>query len=185
MKRLTTNKPVEEMGLYELAHNCMFAKDGEAWHRDFDREISLRNMMREIYKAYFKDYDEQLDDDEILDTMFLENLQDPEEDLMGLISVFNMLAWSNADLRERLKHYEDLEEQGRLIELPCKPGDTVYEIIEDEIPGYHAYIGKYEVQDVSAKAVKYCDDWVEYNYANLYFSEQEAKEALERMKKED
>lgn len=26
----------------------------------------------------------------------------------------------------RLKEYEDLEEQGRLIKLPCKVGDTVY-----------------------------------------------------------
>ena len=29
---------------------------------------------------------------------------------------------------ERLKHYEDLEEQGRLIELPCKVGDIVWRI---------------------------------------------------------
>ena len=27
-----------------------------------------------------------------------------------------------------LKHYEDLEEQGRLIELPCKVGDKVYSV---------------------------------------------------------
>ena len=31
-------------------------------------------------------------------------------------------------LAEKLKHYEDLEEQGRLIELPCKIGDTVWDI---------------------------------------------------------
>lgn len=29
---------------------------------------------------------------------------------------------------EKLKFYEDLEEQGRLIKLPCKVGDTVYGI---------------------------------------------------------
>ena len=29
---------------------------------------------------------------------------------------------------EKLAHYEDLEEQGRLIELPCKVGDYVYKI---------------------------------------------------------
>ena len=28
----------------------------------------------------------------------------------------------------KLKEYEDLEEQGRLIKLPCKVGDTVYAI---------------------------------------------------------
>ena len=29
---------------------------------------------------------------------------------------------------KKLAHYEDLEEQGKLIELPCKVGDTVYAI---------------------------------------------------------
>lgn len=29
---------------------------------------------------------------------------------------------------DKLAHYEDLEEQGRLIELPCALGDTVYDI---------------------------------------------------------
>lgn len=31
----------------------------------------------------------------------------------------------------KLAHYEDLEEQGRLIELPCAVGDTVYVVEED------------------------------------------------------
>ena len=35
-------------------------------------------------------------------------------------------AWS------KLAHYEDLEEQGRLIELPCAVGDKVWIIIQDE-----------------------------------------------------
>lgn len=30
------------------------------------------------------------------------------------------------DMIEKLADYEDLEEQGRLIKLPCKVGDTVY-----------------------------------------------------------
>ena len=29
---------------------------------------------------------------------------------------------------EKLAEYEDLEEQGRLVKLPCKIGDTIYEI---------------------------------------------------------
>lgn len=36
----------------------------------------------------------------------------------------------------RLKEYEDLEEQGRLIELPCKVGDTAYEIAGATTHGY-------------------------------------------------
>lgn len=33
----------------------------------------------------------------------------------------------------KLAHYEDLEEQGRLIELPCAVGDTVYDIADKKI----------------------------------------------------
>ena len=32
----------------------------------------------------------------------------------------------NTEIRHKLRYYEDLEEQGRLIELPCAVGDTVY-----------------------------------------------------------
>jgi hypothetical protein len=32
----------------------------------------------------------------------------------------------------KLKEYEDLEEQGRIVKLPCKVGDTVYFIKNSE-----------------------------------------------------
>ena len=35
-------------------------------------------------------------------------------------------------IRDDLAHYEDLEEKGRLIELPCAVGDTVYWISESD-----------------------------------------------------
>jgi hypothetical protein len=34
---------------------------------------------------------------------------------------------------EKLKRYEDLEEQGRLVKLPCKVGNTVYVIVGKNI----------------------------------------------------
>lgn len=34
----------------------------------------------------------------------------------------------NYEICKKLGEYEDLEEQGRLIKLPCKVGDTVYNI---------------------------------------------------------
>ena len=40
---------------------------------------------------------------------------------------------------EKLKYYEDLEEQGRLVVLPCKVGDTVYVIdwyLDCDIDGF-------------------------------------------------
>lgn len=44
-------------------------------------------------------------------------------------AVIYALAVQAAELRERLKHYESLEEQGLLLTLPCKMGDMVYEVI--------------------------------------------------------
>lgn len=107
MRRLTISKITEETGTYELAHNCTFIRDGETWYRDFDNEIRLRDMMRETIKNHSQ-YDEQYDDDEILDEILFENLMHPAgNDIDGLIAVFNMLAWSHSNLRERLKAYED------------------------------------------------------------------------------
>lgn len=38
---------------------------------------------------------------------------------------------SYADVLECLAKYEDADEQGRLIILPCKVGDTVYRIVKN------------------------------------------------------
>lgn len=86
------------------------------------------------------------------------------------------------DWLEELKRYKDVEEQGRLVVLPCKIGDTVYEVVEETEP-YHSYICEYEVQDVSMKAVRYADEWASYDYENLYFTREEAEAALEDVKR--
>ena len=41
-----------------------------------------------------------------------------------------------AEYLRKLKDYEDLEEQGRLVKLPCKVGDDIYYIlgIPNEMP---------------------------------------------------
>lgn len=45
---------------------------------------------------------------------------------------------------KKLGKYEDLEEQGRLIKLPCKVGDTVYLIDRDENNKFKVYEGKWK-----------------------------------------
>ena len=44
--------------------------------------------------------------------------------------------WENCqtinDIIDKLAEYEDLEEQGRLIKLPCKVGNTVYRYVEEK-----------------------------------------------------
>ena len=88
------------------------------------------------------------------------------------------------DWLEELKRYRDLEKQGRLLVLPCRVGDTVYEILEETVPNHYFYISEHKVQDVSVKAVKYADEWESYDYENLYFTREEAEAALEGRKGE-
>lgn len=38
-----------------------------------------------------------------------------------------------AEYLKKLKEYQQLEEQGRLIKLPCKVGDTVYHVVQGRI----------------------------------------------------
>lgn len=86
------------------------------------------------------------------------------------------------EIAERLANREQAEEQGLLLRLPCKVGDTVYEIIEESVPHHHYYIGEYKVQDVSARAVKYCGEWTEHGCGTVYFSKEEAERVLVEMK---
>ena len=90
-----------------------------------------------------------------------------------------------ADWLEELKRYRDLEEQGRLLVLPCKVGDTVYEIIEETVPNRYFYIGEYKVQDASVKGIKYADYWESYDYENLYFTIEEAEAAMKKRRKDN
>ena len=51
LKEMLTNKSPKEMDMMELMHNCVFVKDREVWFRDFEREISARDLLRQIHQA--------------------------------------------------------------------------------------------------------------------------------------
>ena len=51
-----------------------------------------------------------------------------QRDIDKLLELSNENQFGRNEAYYKLQHYEDLEEQGRLIELPCKIGDTVYYI---------------------------------------------------------
>lgn len=84
-----------------------------------------------------------------------------------------------------LAEYKKLEEAGRLIKLPCAAGDTVYEIIHDDIPEIVDYICEYTVDDISANAINFAGDWNPLDsIPNVFFSREEAEEALRKLKEE-
>lgn len=126
MKRLTTNKNVIDMGMAELAHNACYAgRNREARYRDYSLDTDARELARKLLVDY-ADGDDAFTSDEDFDSCMVEYLQEGTESMEGLIALFYRNLWAMADLYEKLKYYEDLEEQGGLIELPCRVGDTVY-----------------------------------------------------------
>ena len=126
MERLTSNKKVSDMSMIELAHNSCYADDKRnARYRDYEMDMDTRDFARNLMVTLAKDEMPISDtefDEEILDDLAI----DPFSDVRGLIALFYRNLWAMANLRETLKKYEDLEEQGRLIRIPCKVRDTVY-----------------------------------------------------------
>lgn len=124
MQRLTNDKKTSQMTMSELAFNCCYAKDDEAWYRDYDTNIQAREFVRNLYKHY-TGFDLPKDN-EVFDEILLDDLFNEPDMAEGLLALFYRNLWGMAELRERLKEYEDLEEQGLLLRLPIKIGDTVY-----------------------------------------------------------
>lgn len=95
---------------------------------------------------------------------------------------------------KKLADYEDAEEEGRLVILPCKVGDTVYE----PRPDRGNLISVYTVVSVHVSACSVLVGWIleEGIYSKLngfevsalgktvFLTRSEAEEALEKMKGE-
>ena len=93
---------------------------------------------------------------------------------------------------EKLAYYENLEEQGRLIELPCKIGDTVY-VVEDW--GYRKELKEREVGVIALKGIndfskEFWEDvygGILGNFSNIgktvFFTKAEAEAALKEVDK--
>lgn len=70
-----------------------------------------------------------------------------------------------------------LEEDGKLIALPCKPGDTVYFLVNDGVN--KPYIKPWKVRTIS-----FCVEVIPKIGKTVFLTEQEALEVLEEMKHE-
>lgn len=90
-----------------------------------------------------------------------------------------------AIMQKELKEYKDLEEQGLLVRLPCKVGDTMYDIVgkplrivEHKVDAFHIDKKGFHLQIINGVLEKKQE-------AKVYFSREEAKKNLEEMKKND
>lgn len=85
-----------------------------------------------------------------------------------------------AEALNKLSHYEDLEEQGRLIELPCKVGDTVWQIRGVEWKGYD---WKYPVYDnARATETKFNLEMLPRIGKTVFLTKEEAEAKLKELK---
>lgn len=136
MSRLTMDN-LEQMGMYNLAHNCCYVGENRAVrYRDFDTDIDARDFARNLMVTYGKwksceeyglEANNEMVDDGIFDDTMLDNLIYEPTEIEGLIALFYRNLWGMAELREKLKSYEDAEERKNLLySLPCAVGDTVY-----------------------------------------------------------
>lgn len=104
MKRLTVDKSAREMTGTELAHNCMYARDRWARYRDFEKDMDLFDFIRVF--ANSEKTELPADNEEAAD-MLLDGLQYSIDNPFGRVALVYNLMWAMADLRERLKAYED------------------------------------------------------------------------------
>lgn len=159
MERLTTNKNVSEMGMFKLALNCCYiTQDGNTRYRDYAKDIDARDFARVITENFAKDVLPLKD--ESFDEEMMENLMyDPLTDINALIAVFYRNMWAMAELREKLKRYEDAEEQGLLLRFPCKVGDKIFL----DFAGFGKDIDEFTVKDFhldcfeDGEIILYCD----------------------------
>ena len=146
MERLTTNKNVSDMGMYELAHNCCYiAEDGAGMYRDYERDVDQRELVRGLMKQLA--HEDMPSNPISFDETMMDYLAlNPCQDVSGLIALLYHNMWAMADLRERLKRYEDAEEQGLLLRLPCKVGDVLYFAHHDRVISSEVLSAKYHAE---------------------------------------
>ena len=71
-----------------------------------------------------------------------------QRDIDKLLELSNENQFGRNEAYYKLQYYEDLEEQGRLVELPCKIGDTVY-------GHFQCYDGK-EIRECKVIGIRAC-----------------------------
>lgn len=128
MERLTSNKETKDMTMIELAHNSCYAdSQHNARYRDYNLDIDSRQLARNLLKDICDEDLAEYTDEEFEEYMG-EMLSLEMDSKIGLLALFYRNLWAMADLREKLKEFEDLEE---LIGVPLK---YLAKIFNDHIP---------------------------------------------------
>ena len=132
MERLTTDKPENNL---QTVLNLFYAKDGQAWVRGGGPwpkypDVTLNDNIRRAIKllATCPQLFDELDDQKLSEAM-ADWYQDGAESHEGLIGMLYTAGWVCAELRARLKEYEDTElSPAQVVKLRWIP-------VERRLPG--------------------------------------------------
>lgn len=113
MKRLTTDIPKNNL---ESALNLFYAKDGEAWVLRGGSEpdyvdVTLFDYIRAAIAKNLGPSMSNLSNDELSEVLSEDWLFDGNSTVEGLIATLYTAAWAFAELRARLKMYEDRDQE--------------------------------------------------------------------------
>lgn len=96
--------------------------------------------------------------------------------------------WENcetiADVIDKLADYEDLEEQGRLLKLPCKVGDTVYYINPDKNTINELVVYGFDIRPLQRFVYDYMGARLNFNQfgKTVFLTESEAEAKLKELR---
>lgn len=112
-RRLTTDSPVSNV---ETALNLFYGSGGEVWVRSGGpapefQDVTLYEFIRRIIIEHGAKIETDTSNEELGDDL-TEALFDGPETTEGLIATLYTAAWAFAELRERLKEYEDADNEG-------------------------------------------------------------------------
>ena len=107
MERLTTDKPVREMSMTELAHNsCYRGEDGNARYQDYEKDLDARQFIIHLLKKYTGESVEFTSNEEFDEDM-MEALAEGPATMRGVLAILYEQIWAKAELREYLRAYEE------------------------------------------------------------------------------
>lgn len=121
MNRLTVDTPRNNL---ETVMNYAYAKDGFVYLTHAGGEFNI--PLHEYLSGQAKAMGCEIPAKEILECGLCLECDCP-------VAVLNAVAIQAAELRARLKQYEDLEEAGRIVRLRAGIGDVVYAIIDGKV----------------------------------------------------
>lgn len=176
MKRLTTDTPKNNI---ETSSNLFYVKDRWTWIRgggpapDY-ADISLCDFVRMLAKANIPDAELPEDDDDLSDLM-CDWLIDEPDSAEGIISLLYTAGWAFAELRHRLAAYEDMEEQGRLMMLPCSMGSTIYMIVTKHTKGREPFSFIKTTELMESNVFRVCRDFGK----TVFLTREEAERVLQ------